>query len=123
LRGRRGCDTIAGRRETMMTRPIDRTSIEGKQFVAEDFFQLVVLGAGAAGVAAAIEAARLGLRVLMVDEHPVASALIGLDVPWMFGERMTAAVQNKPRMLERVVAARPELERAFAAGGEVRPGV
>ena len=106
-----------------MTRPIDHTSIEGKQFATEDAFPLVVLGAGAAGVAAAIEAARLGLRVLLVDEHPVASSLIGLDVPWMFGERMTAAVQNKPRMLERVVAARPDLEQAFEAGVEVRLGV
>jgi len=106
-----------------MTRPIDHTSIEGKQFPTEDHFPLVVLGAGAAGLAAAIEAARLGLRVLLVDEHPVASALIGLDVPWMFGERMTAAVQNKPRMLERVVAARPDLERAFEAGVDVRLGV
>ncbi len=106
-----------------MTRPIDHTSIEGKQFPTEDRFQLVVLGAGAAGLAAAIEAARLGLRVLLVDEHPVSSSLIGLDVPWMFGERMTAAVQNKPRMLERVVAARPDLEQAFEAGVEVRLGV
>jgi thioredoxin reductase len=106
-----------------MTRPIDPTSIEGKQFPTDDCFPLVVLGAGAAGVAAAIEAARLGLRVLLVDEHPVAAALIGLDVPWMFGDRLTAAVQNKPRMLERVVAARPDLERAFEAGVDVRLGV
>jgi thioredoxin reductase len=106
-----------------MTRAIDHTSIEGKEFPAEDHFPLIVVGAGAAGVAAAIEAARLGLRVLLVDEHPVSSALIGLDVPYMFGERMTAAAQNKPRMLERVVAARPDLEHAFDAGVDVRLGV
>jgi thioredoxin reductase len=106
-----------------MTRAIDRTSIEGKEFPTEDHFPLVVIGAGSAGVAAAIEAARLGLRVMLVDEHPVSSTLIGLDVPYMFGERMTAAVQNKPRMLERAVAARPDLERAFDAGIDVRLGV
>jgi thioredoxin reductase len=106
-----------------MTRAIDRTSIEGKEFPTEDHFPLIVIGAGAAGVAAAVEAARLGLRVMLVDEHPVSSTLIGLDVPYMFGERMTAAVQNKPRMLERVVAARPDLERAFDAGVDVRLGV
>ena len=60
---------------------------------------------------------------MLVDEHPVSSTLIGLDVPYMFGERMAAAVQNKPRMLERVVAARPDLERAFDAGVDVRLGV
>jgi thioredoxin reductase len=106
-----------------MTRAIDRTSIEGKEFPTEDHVPLVVIGAGAAGVAAAIEAARLGLRVMLVDEHPVSATLIGLDVPYMFGERMTGAVQNKARMLERVVAARPDLERAFDAGIDVRLGV
>jgi thioredoxin reductase len=106
-----------------MTRGIDRTSIEGKEFPTEDHFSLVVIGAGATGVAAAIEAARLGMRVLLVDEHPVSSTLVGLDVPYMFGERMTGAVQNKPRMLERVVAARPDMERAFDAGIDVRLGV
>ena len=53
----------------------------------------------------------------------MSSTLIGLDVPYMFGERMTGAVQNKPRMLERVVAARPDLERAFDVGVDVRLGV
>ena len=105
-----------------MTRAIDRTSIEGKEFPAEDHFPLVVVGAGAAGVAAAIEATRIGMRVMLVDEHPVSSTLVGLDVPYMFGERMTGAVQNKPRMLERVAAARPGLERAFDAGVDVRLG-
>lgn len=106
-----------------MARPIDRTSIEGKEFPAEDHLPLVIVGAGPAGIAAAIEAARLGLRVMLVDEHPVSSTLIGLDVPYMFGERLTAAVQNKPRMLERVVAARADLEQTFDSGVDVRLGV
>ncbi|HYB08620.1 MAG TPA: NAD(P)/FAD-dependent oxidoreductase [Alphaproteobacteria bacterium] len=105
-----------------MSKLIDRTSIAGKEFPLTDHVPLVVVGAGPAGLAAAIEAAGLGLRVMLVDEHPVASALIGIDVPWMFGERMTAAVQNQPRMLERIVAARPDLEQAFEAGVDVRLG-
>jgi thioredoxin reductase len=105
-----------------MSKPIDRTSIAGKEFPLTDHVPLVVLGAGPAGLAAAAEAARLGLRVMLVDEHPVASALIGIDVPWMFGERMTAAVHNQPRMLERIVAARAGLEQAFEAGVDVRLG-
>jgi thioredoxin reductase len=106
-----------------MAQPIDPTSLAGKDFPVTDHAGLLVLGAGRAGIAAALEAKRLGLDVILVDEHPVASALIGLDVPFLFGERMDAAVQNKPRMLERVVAARPELEQAFEAGIDVRLGV
>ena len=106
-----------------MPETIDPTSLAGKDFAIADRVQLLVLGAGAAGLAAAIEAARLGLQVMLVDEHPVASALIGLDVPYLFGERLDPAVQNKARMLERVVAARPDLEAAFEAGVDVRLGV
>jgi len=106
-----------------MPYPIDPTSLAGKEFPVTEHVPLLVLGGGPAGLAAAIEAARCGLRVVLVDEHPVASALIGLDVPFMFGERLDPAVQNKARMTERVVAARPELEEAFEAGVDVRLGV
>ncbi len=101
----------------------DATSIAGKGFAVEGHVGVVVIGAGPAGVAAAIEAAGLGLGVMLVDEHPVASALIGIDVPWMFGERMDGAVRNQARMVERVVAARPELQVAVEAGVDVRLGV
>jgi thioredoxin reductase len=101
----------------------DATSIARKGFVTEAHVALVVIGAGPAGIAAAVEAAGLGLQVMLVDEHPVASALVGIDVPWMFGERMTGAVQNQARMLEHVVAARPEMQAAFDAGVDVRLGV
>ncbi len=106
-----------------MTRPIDHTSIAGKHFPTAEHVALVVLGAGPAGIAAAVEAAGLGVKVMLIDEHPVASALMGIDVPWMFGERMTAAVQNQGRMLEQIVAARPDLQAAFDAGVDVRLGV
>jgi len=101
----------------------DPTSIARKSYPVEETIPLVVIGAGPAGVAAAVEAARLGMRVMLVDEHPVASALMGIDVPWMFGERMSAAVQNQGRMLEQIVAARPDLQAAFDAGVDVRLGV
>jgi thioredoxin reductase len=105
-----------------MTFPIDPTSLAGKDFPVVEHVSLLVLGSGPAGLAAAIEGVRCGLRVVLIDEHPVASALIGLDVPFMFGERLDPAVQNKARMTERVVAARPELEQAFEAGVDVRLG-
>ena len=102
---------------------MDRTSIAEKSFAVAEHVPLVVIGAGPAGIAAATEAARLGLRVMLVDEHPVVPALIGIDVPWMFGERMSAAVHNPARMLEQIVAARPDLQAAFDAGVDVRLGV
>ena len=106
-----------------MPLPVDPTSIAGKAFPVEEHVPLLVLGAGPAGLAAAIEAARCGLHVVLIDEHPVASALIGLDVPFVFGDRLDPAVQNKPRMTERVVAARPDLEQAIESGVDVRLGV
>ena len=106
-----------------MTQPIDPASLAGKEFPIAGRVDVVVLGAGPTGIAAAREAKRLGLNVMLVDEHPVSAGLIGLDVPFMFGERLDASVQNKPRMLERVVAARPELEQCIDAGIDVQLGV
>lgn len=106
-----------------MSVKIDPTSVAGKEFPVAGHADLVVLGAGPAGIAAAREARELGLAVMLVDEHPVASALIGLDVPYMFGERLNSAVQNKERMLERLVAARPEIALLFEAGVDVQLGI
>lgn len=106
-----------------MAAGFDRTSIAGKEFPLAGQSQLVVIGAGAAGVAAAIEAARLGLSVTLIDEHPVASGLIGLDVPYMVGERMTAAIQNQARMVEQIATARPDIADAFEAGVDVQMGI
>ncbi|MGH7119984.1 MAG: NAD(P)/FAD-dependent oxidoreductase [Acetobacteraceae bacterium] len=105
-----------------MAQAIDRTSLAGKEFPLAGHSSLVVLGAGPAGVAAALEARLGGLDVLLVDEHPVASALIGLDVPYMFGERLDPAAHNKPRMLERVLTGRPEIAALFEAGVDVALG-
>ena len=109
--------------QRMMPGPVDRTSIAGKDFPTDGHAELLVVGAGPAGIAAALAARRLGFDVMLVDEHPVGSALIGLDVPFLFGERLDPAVQNKARMLERVVAGRPAIEQLFEAGVDVRLGV
>jgi thioredoxin reductase len=101
----------------------DRWAIDGKFAAPDEHVQLLVIGAGPAGVAAALEAARLGLRVVLVDENPVPAALMGLDVPLFYGQRMTAAVQAQARMVERLVAASPGIEAAFDAGVDVRLGV
>lgn len=101
----------------------DPTSLAGKRFPLRERYAHVVVGAGEAGIAAALEAARAGGRVLLVDEHPLDPGLIGLDVPYLFGGRMGAAVQTPARMEERIVAARPMLEQAMDAGVEVALGV
>ena len=100
----------------------DACSIAGKFAPPSQRFEVVVVGAGPAGAQAAIDAARGGKRVLLVDENPVAAGLIGLDVPLYYGGRATAAVQNRGRMLEQVFGANPLLEQAFEAGVEVLLG-
>jgi thioredoxin reductase len=103
--------------------PTDPWAIDGKFPAPDEHVQLLVVGAGAAGLAAAIEAARLGLSVTVVDENPIAAGLMGLDVPLFYGQRMNPAVQEEARMVERLVASTPAIEAAFDAGVDVRLGV
>ncbi len=103
--------------------PADPWAIDGKFAAPDEHAQLLVVGAGPAGIAAATRAAALGLRVVLVDENPVPISLMGLDVPLFYGQRMNAAVQEQARMVERLVAATPGLEAAFDAGVDVRLGV
>ena len=98
---------------------LDRHALNGKLPRPERTVEVLVIGAGPAGTAAAIEAARLGAQVLLVDENPVSAGLMGLDTPLYFGGRMTSAVQRQERMLEQVFAANPDLEEAFELGVEV----
>ncbi|MEG3145133.1 FAD-dependent oxidoreductase [Sphingomonas sp. RT2P30] len=100
----------------------DVHAIDDKLPAPDAQFDVVVVGAGAAGTAAAIEAAQGGASVLLLDENPVPGALIGTDVPLFYGGRMTAAVQQPGRMLEQVFASNPALETAFEAGVDVRLG-
>lgn len=100
----------------------DFHAIDGKVPAPEARFDVVVVGAGSAGTAAAIAAAEDGASVLLIDENPVPGALIGSDVPYFYGGRMTAAVQQPARMLEQVFSSNPALEAAFAAGVDVRLG-
>ncbi len=106
-----------------MTGPVrDPYAIDGKFPPPESSAQIVVIGAGPAGLAAALESARAGAQVLLVDENPVSASLMADDTPLFFGQRMSGAVQTKPRMLERVFAANPGLEEAFEAGIDLALG-
>jgi len=100
----------------------DSHAINGKIPAPVQRYDLVVVGAGPAGLAAALEGAEAGRTVLLVDENPVSGSLMSTDVPLYYGGRMTAAVQTKERMFEQIFAAEPLLEPLFEAGVEVALG-
>ena len=83
---------------------------------------LVVVGAGVSGTAAAIEAAKAGVQVTLIDENPIGMSMMGLDVPQFFGRRIEGALSDRAAMLERVVAANDALAEAVEAGVDVRLG-
>ncbi|MFM5893862.1 MAG: FAD-dependent oxidoreductase [Novosphingobium sp.] len=100
----------------------DICAINGTRSPAEAHYDVVVVGAGLSGVAAALEAKQTGASVLLVDENPVSGALMGNDVPLYFGGRMTPATQNSERMLEAVFISMPALGEAMEAGVELLLG-
>jgi len=101
---------------------VDPRSIAGKVPAPERHVPVIVVGAGPAGVAAAIEAARAGVEVMLVDEHPVDHDMMAMDVPLCFGQRMDGAVRNRGAMLKRVVETNPGLASAHEAGVDVQLG-
>lgn len=101
---------------------VDARSLTGKAPRPERHLPLIVVGAGPAGVAAALEAARAGIEVMLVDEHPVDNDMMAMDVPLYFGGRMDPAVRNRALMLERVVESNPALAAAADAGVDIHLG-
>lgn len=100
----------------------DLCAINGTRSPPEAHYQVVVVGAGPSGIAAAIDAAKTGKTVLLVDENPVSGAAMGNDIPLYFGGRMTAATQNSARMVEAIFSSMPALETAMEAGVEILLG-
>ncbi len=100
----------------------DPHALDGKLPAASVRYDVVVIGAGPSGIAAATQAAEAGKSVLLVDEHPVPGAMMGNDVPLFFGGRMTTATLNAQRMLETIFMSEPALEAAMEAGVEVQLG-
>lgn len=100
----------------------DICAVNGTRSAPEADYETVVVGAGPSGIAAAIDAANAGAKVLLVDENPVSGVLMGNDVPLYFGGRMTSATQNTERMLEAIFMSMPALEAAMEAGVELLLG-
>lgn len=84
--------------------------------------QLVVVGSGPAGTAAAIEAADAGVEVTLTDENPIDFSMMGLDIPYYFGQRMMPSLRDKGLTLQRVVSSNQLLETAREKGVQVLPG-
>ncbi len=100
----------------------DPASINGHTLTPEEQTGLVVIGAGPAGLAAALEAARQGFQVVLVDENPVPAEVMADDIPLLFGGRMSGAARNRGAMLEAFIASDPAIAAAFDAGVDVRLG-
>ncbi|HVS77922.1 MAG TPA: FAD-dependent oxidoreductase [Steroidobacteraceae bacterium] len=100
----------------------DRASVAGKQPPIDESTDLLIVGAGPAGISAALTAAGGGVRVTLVDENPVPLQTMGEDVPLHFGGRMAATIAKRNAVLESILAARPQLAEAIDAGIDVRLG-
>ena len=103
-----------------MPRYIDPKSIAGKPLPLDETTELLVVGAGPAGAAAARHAAALGLKVVLADENPVPAAAMADDIPLHFGQRFSPAARNRNAMLEAVVARDPAIAELYDAGVDVR---
>ena len=101
----------------------DPKSVTGKPLAIDETTDVLVIGAGAAGLEAAIQAAGRGLKVILVDENPVSCTTMGDDVPLHYGQGMAANARNRNAMMEAFVASQPRIAEAFEAGVDVRLGV
>ena len=106
----------------MTASTIDPRSVATARLSLAETVDVLVVGAGPAGLAAAIEAAGRGAGVMLVDENPVPAATMGEDVPLHFGGRAGGAVRNRNAMMEAMLASEPLLEQAIEAGVDVRLG-
>lgn len=79
----------------------------GKAPPIADETPMLLTGAGAAGLAAILEGARISVHVTRINENPVSSKTMDDEVPLYFGGRMGGQIANANAMLERMIEARP----------------
>src|SRR5262249_50916286 len=100
----------------------DPASVAGKRPTISESTDLLIIGAGPAGMAAAVAAAGRGARVTLGGQEPHPLRTMGEDVPLHFGGRMAATLANHNAVLNRVLEANPLLAEAIDAGVDVRVG-
>ena len=83
---------------------------------------LIVVGAGGAGTSAAIEAARAGVQVTLIDENPVPTSMMGLNVPQFFGQRFTNGSNDVSAISARIETANKALNDAEESGVDIQIG-
>jgi NADPH-dependent 2,4-dienoyl-CoA reductase/sulfur reductase-like enzyme len=83
---------------------------------------VIVVGAGAAGCAAALEAANAGLRVTIIDEHPQEVSAMSLDAPYFYGARLPSVLSDQGLIAERVLGSNESLMACLEAGVDVVTG-
>lgn len=105
-----------------MTYVADPKSVAGRSLPIRERTDLLVIGAGPAGLACALTAAGQGRQVVLVDENPVDVTTMGHDVPLLFGGRVGGAVRNRNAMLETFIASNPATADAFEAGVDLSLG-
>ncbi|WP_373356578.1 FAD-dependent oxidoreductase [Pseudoroseicyclus sp. CXY001] len=101
----------------------DEKSVASARLTLAERAELLVIGAGPAGLSAAITAAEAGMQVVLVDENPVPFEVMGDDVPLHFGQGASGVARNSAAMLEAIIESEPLIERAFEAGVDLRLGV
>lgn len=100
----------------------DHRSVAGKRLQIAEETQVLVVGAGPAGIAAARAAHEGGARVVLIDEHPVPAETMGESIPQIWGGRMGGQVRNRSEMMMQILEARPALAELFEAGVDLRLG-
>lgn len=83
---------------------------------------VIVVGAGAAGCAAALEAANAGLQVTLIDEHPQEVSAMSLDAPYFYGARLPSVLSDQGLIAERVLGSNEPLMACLEAGVDVVTG-
>jgi thioredoxin reductase len=88
-------------------------------------FELLVVGAGPAGLSAAAEAARAGVRVLVIDENLQAGGQIHRQIPPAFSSptRPTDDFRRGSALIEEARAAGVEFRFGCTVWGSFEPGV